>query len=138
MPIWTYVEYGLKPVFKSEGIKPDKVFGTKFASLIGDNTSFIIGGGSNNNIYGGRAAMIFDWEEFLSKGLANTVGKISCVGKMLEGAGGVALGMLTTQVGGDVKILYGNNSTFSYQGEDFAVTRMREKFNFQILNQEDY
>ena len=138
MPIWTFVEEGIKPVFEANDINPEDVFGTKFASLIGDNTSFIIGGGSNNNIYGGRAAMLFDWEEFLTKGMANTFGKLPGVGEMLEGAGGLALGMLTTQVGGDVKILYGNNSTFSYQGEDFAVTRMREKFDFQILNQEDY
>jgi len=69
MPIWTFVELGLQPVFEASDINPEDVFGTKFSSLVGDNTSFIIGGGSNNNIYGGRAAMIFDWEEFLTKGL---------------------------------------------------------------------
>ncbi|MFM7110885.1 MAG: hypothetical protein ACKO26_07055, partial [Planctomycetota bacterium] len=138
MPIWTFVELGLQPIFEASDISPESVFGTKFSSLVGDNTAFIIGGGSNNNIYGGRAAMIFDWEEFLTKGLSNTVGKIGFVGKTLAGAAGLVMSMLTTQVGGDVKILYGNNSTFNYQGEDFTVKRMREDFNLQILNQEDY
>ena len=39
MPIWTFVELGLQPVFEASDINPEDVFGTKFSSLVGDNTA---------------------------------------------------------------------------------------------------
>ena len=55
------VELGLQPVFEASDINPEDVFGTKFSSLVGDNTAFIIGGGSNNNIYGAQIGGRADW-----------------------------------------------------------------------------
>ncbi|MCY2949230.1 MAG: hypothetical protein NTZ71_13725, partial [Planctomycetota bacterium] len=135
MPLWTYVGLAMDGASKTYD-EIEGALASTFSATVGDATYFFIGGGRGVNIYGGDLKFVFDWEEFVEKGFK----QLSAMGgltKYISAAAEFGIMSLTTQVGGNVNILYGNNSDFQYSGEDFKIKRMREDIEMTMPGEHD-
>ena len=134
MAVWDYI--GIKGELdhdfeKNLGIK------SSYNSVLGDQISFIIGGGRFTNIFGTDVKLVIDWESVIEHGLASVGSKLSeNIGKALKFGGQFALGTLFG-IGGDTSMVLGNKNTFGYLGDDWTYSWSRHKHDASFQLSED-
>lgn len=110
MPIWSLIGFGLLGGSKVAGW--DTVLNTSYKAVIGNDITYVIGGGQIANIYGYKIDIILDWEYFISQFLP---GKLNVAAEhIVKGFFGDA---------GLTQFTYGDRSDFTYYGANIEVDR---------------
>ena len=104
-------------ILEGEFHNPGKVLNTSYNSVLGDNISFTIGGGSFSNTFGMANSINCDWEVLLAHFIPTT------------GSWPVLEGLLFGS-GGNTNMLFGDSTAFKYYGHDLVISLARHPLCF--------